>query len=188
MDFANDVGVYGYLAIALAVFFGGNAIVFIAGIIAHHGTMPLPYVLTAAICGIFIGSQSMFYCGRFINRRFRSILERPAVVSKTAKINQYLKKSPFFAIIMFHLLPGFRIVAPIILGVLRYRRSKFVIYDFIAAALVTTFFIFSGFGFSHVIESFFERKKFVDFWIAAVIIILVITFIIIKKKRNKQNP
>jgi len=185
MEFTNDVGVYGYLAIALAVFFGGNAVVFIAGIIAHNGVMPLPYVLIAAICGIFIGSQSMFYCGRFINKRFRSLLERQAVVSKTTKINKYLKKSPFFAIIMFHLLPGFRMVAPIILGVLRYTRSKFVIYDFIAAVLVTAFIGLLGFGFSHAIESLFTRKNFVDFWLAAVIAIAVIIYIVIKKKRNK---
>ncbi len=188
MSIHEFIATYGYIAIAIGVAVEGKAVAFIAGIIAHHGDLSIPLVVIASITGTLAANQILYYIGRaIINRR-----KHEALSSKTAqkhkdridKIEKIFNKSPFMIILLFRFIPGFRIIAPIVIGMLLFGKIRYLIYDIICVIITSTFLVCLGNSFGKFIEKTITGTKKYDLWIALAIAIIAITCAIIRKVRR----
>ncbi|MCF7889522.1 MAG: hypothetical protein K9L78_05325, partial [Victivallales bacterium] len=101
-------------------------------------------------------------------------------------IKQKSNRSPFSVILFSRLITAFRFIAPIVIGLLKYNKIKFLIYDIIAVIIITVLLVFLGFCFGHAIESFFFKTKEYDIIIAGIIIVVYACFKYIRKFRKKR--
>ncbi|MCF7888713.1 MAG: VTT domain-containing protein, partial [Victivallales bacterium] len=160
MTIEKIIAEYGYYAIPLAVIILGNAVIFAAGILAHHGVLEIPMVIICAFIGGFIISQLLFYFGGFFIKKERQNKNKEVDNEKTINgIKEKFNRSPFSVILFSRLIPGFRFIAPIVIGLLKYNKIKFLIYDIIAVIIITVLLVFLGFCFGHALESFFFKTK-----------------------------
>ena len=192
MSIHEFIATYGYFAIAIGVAVEGKAVAFIAGIIAHHGDLSIPLVIISSIIGTFAANQILFYVGRVIvNRKKHKALASKAAQKhkdRIDKIEKLFNKSPFLIILLFRFIPGFRIVAPIVIGMLLFGKIRYLIYDIICVVITSTFLVCLGNSFGKFIEKTITGTKKYDLWIAFIIAIIAITCAIIRKlKRNKKN-
>ena len=183
------IATYGYFAIALGVAVEGKAVAFIGGIIAHHGDLSIPLVIIASIIGTFAANQGLFYLGRwFVNRKKRNLKKsKPKNKDRIKKIEKLFYRSPFMVILLFRFCPGFRIVAPVVIGMLKYGKIKYLIYDIICVVITSTFLVYLGHSFGKLIEKTITGTKKYDLWIALAIGILAIVGALIRRYRRKKK-
>ena len=183
------IAAYGYYAIAIGVAVEGKAIAFIGGIVAHHGDLSLPLVIIASVIGTFAANQILFYLGRWFTNRKKEHKKasKPKNKDRIEKIKKLFYRSPFMVILLFRFFPGFRIIAPIVIGMLKFGRIKYLIYDIVCVVFTSTLLVWLGHSFGKLIEKAITGTKEYDLWIALAIgIIAVIATLIRKYKRYKK--
>jgi membrane protein DedA with SNARE-associated domain len=189
MSIHELIATYGYFAIAIGVALEGKAVAFIAGIIAHHGDLSIPLVIIASIIGTFAANQILYYTGRWLVNRRKSKKTKPKRKFKD-RINQIQKlfnKSPFMVILLFRFCPGFRIIAPIVIGMLKFGRIKYLVYDFICVVATSTFLVLLGHSFGRLIERAITGTKKYDLYVALVVAVIAIACAVVRKKiRNEK--
>ena len=146
------IATYGYLAVVVGTFFEGETVLALAGFAAHRGYLHLPYVLLAAFVGSLSGDQLYFFLGRWHGAAL--LARRPRWQAHTARIHRILERRPGFFIFAFRfgLLYGFRTVAPFIIGMSRIPTSRFVLYNFLGAAVWAVSIGLLGYFFGHGVE------------------------------------
>jgi membrane protein DedA with SNARE-associated domain len=186
-DISAIISTYGYIAILLGVAIEGKAVVFIAGIIAHHGEFSILTGLTASFAGTFLANQLFFYIGRTFFKNKMKLSNKLGKETKIAKINRIFSKHPFMVILLFRFFPGFRIIAPFVIGFVKFEKIKFLIYDAVSVAITTLFIFVLGYSLGNFIEHNITGNKKADLWIVlAIIIIVLVTTLIRKLKRAKD--
>ena len=189
MSIHEIIATYGYFAIAIGVAVEGKAVAFIAGIIAHHGDLSVTLVIVASIIGTFAANQILYYGGRwFVNRRKnKKAKTKRKFKDRIDQIQKLFNKSPFMVILLFRFFPGFRIIAPVVIGMLKFGRIKYLVYDIICVVVTSTFLVLLGHSFGKLIEKTIAGTKKYDLWMAfAVAVIAIICAIVRKKIRNKK--
>lgn len=179
---------YGYYAIPIAVIFLGNAVIFICGILAHHGVLDIPLVVIASFMGGLFISQILFYLGQFFINKNKTQKEKFEKSSgKITEVKNRFHKSPFLVILLSRFVPGFRVIAPIVIGFLKYNRIKYFLYDIIAVICVTLILVFLGFCFGHIIEHYILGTKEYDIIIALCLTLVYALYKIFKQYREKKK-
>ena len=190
MSIHELIATYGYFAIAIGVAVEGKAVAFIAGIIAHHGDLSIPFVIVASIIGTFAANQILFYLGRwFVNRnKDKKKVTKQKNKDRIRRIKKLFYRSPFMVILLFRFFPGFRIVAPIVIGMLKFGRLRYLFYDIICVVFTSTLLVWLGHSFGKLIEKTITGTKEYDLWIALAIgIAAVIATLVRKYKRYKKS-
>jgi membrane protein DedA with SNARE-associated domain len=77
-------------------------------------------------------------------------------------------------ILLFRFCPGFRIIVPLAIGMFKYARTKFLVYDTISDIITSTFLVMLGYNFGELIEKTLTGTKEYDLWIALAIGIIAI--------------
>jgi membrane protein DedA with SNARE-associated domain len=115
---------WGYLAIGLGTFFEGEAVLVIAGALAHRGLLSLPLVMISATIGSVAGDQLWFQLGR----RFGQPLldRRPAWSALVDRVRRQLDRHGSVFVFGFRFLYGIRTVTPALLGISGYPSPRFV--------------------------------------------------------------
>ena len=189
MSIHEFIVAYGYFAIAIGVALEGKAVAFIAGIIAHHGDLSISLVIVASIVGTFAANQILYYIGRWLNNRKKHKKTKTKLKQKDRieAIEKLFNKSPFMVILLFRFCPGFRIIAPIVIGMLRFGKIKYLFYDITCVIITSTFLVLLGYSFGKLIEKTLTGTKKYDLWIALGVAIIAITCALMRKyKRNKK--
>ncbi|MCP4181574.1 MAG: DedA family protein [bacterium] len=186
-DISTIISTYGYIAIVLGVAIEGKVVVFIAGIIAHHGELSIPTVIIASFVGTFLANQLFFYIGITFFKGHIKIFNKSGKETKVAKIGKMFSKHPFMVILLFRFFPGCRIMAPVIIGILRYDKIKFLIYDAVSVAITTVFLAVLGYSLGNFIEHNITGNKKADLWVVLAILILVLITALIRKYKAIKN-
>jgi membrane protein DedA with SNARE-associated domain len=190
MSIHTLIATYGYFAIAIGVAVEGKAVAFIAGIIAHHGDLSVPLVIIASIIGTFAANQILFYTGRWlVNKRKKhpETSSKRRYKDRIEKIQKLFNHSPFMVILLFRFFPGFRIIAPIVIGMTKFARVKFLIYDITGVVITSAFLVYLGHSFGKLIEKTIAGTKDYDLWIALAIAICAIAATLIRKYKRKKK-
>lgn len=162
IDLPGLIDTYGYLAVAAGAFLEGETVLALAGLAAFRGYMDFyTVVVIAMICG-FAGDQFYFHLGR---RRGCAILARfPDAQERANKFDAMLARWHAPLIVAIRFMWGFRIIGPILLGMGRVPAWKFLVYNFIGAAIWAPLVAGIGYLFGSALESVLHDLKNAELW------------------------
>ncbi len=188
-DIDTILATYGFIAIIIGVMIEGKSIIFIAGILVHHGSITFFDAVLASLIGAVLSNQGFYYFGRFYLEKFGLTKYKKKYMEKIIKIARWFKRNPFLVIALIPCIPGLRIITPIMIGSLRYSRIKFFIYDVVALIITSLILVTLGDFAGDVIEHLFQQeKKYNLLLILCVLIIATIMLIIrLRKRRLKKQ-
>jgi len=185
MDFAAIVDSYGYWAVAIGAFLEGETILALAGLAAYRGYLDFyTVVVIAMICG-FLGDQFYFFLGR---RKGHQILARfPDAKERAHRFDDLLKRWHAPLIVMIRFMYGFRIIGPILLGMGRVPSWKFIVFNFIGAAIWAPLIAGIGFLFGELVESVLHDVKKIELWLFAAILVAGAAGFLLHWRRSRKG-
>jgi membrane protein DedA with SNARE-associated domain len=184
MDFAALVDSYGYIAVAVGAFLEGETILALAGLAANRGYLDFYTVVVIALFFGFIGDQFYFFLGR---RHGAQILARfPDAQERAHRFDDLLRRWHAPLIVMIRFMYGFRIVGPILLGMGRVPSWKFIVFNFIGAAIWAPLIAGIGFVFGEIVQSVLDDVQKVEIWLFAAIVVAGIAGFFLHLRRIKR--
>ncbi len=185
MDFPALIDSYGYLAVLVGAFLEGETILALAGLAANRGYLDFLTVVIVAMIAGFAGDQFYFFLGR---RRGARILRRfPDACERAYKFDALLSRWHAPLIIAIRFMYGFRILGPIMLGMGRVPAWKFMVYNFIGAAIWAPLIAGIGYVFGSMLESMLHDLKNVEMWAFVAILTLGLASFALHKMRERKS-
>lgn len=188
MDIPGLIDTYGYLAVFIGAFLEGETILALAGLAAHRGYLDFWLVVMTAMIAGFLGDQFYFFLGRY---KGAAILARfPNWQERAHKFDAMLARWHAPLIIGIRFMYGFRIAGPIMLGMGRVSASKFVIYNFIGAAIWAPLIAGLGYLFGSALESVLSDVKRYEMWAALAVVVIGLSAFAVHyfRARRRDNP
>ena len=190
MDFPGLIDSYGYLAVFIGAFLEGETILALAGLAAHRGYLDFLTVVVIAGFAGFLGDQFYFFLGRYkgakILRRF------PHAQERAHKFDALLSRWHAPLIVGIRFMYGFRILGPIMLGMGRVKAWKFVLYNFIGAAIWAPLIAGIGYVFGSILESVLGDLKRIELWAFAALVTVGLAFSLVHwlraRRADRQAP
>jgi membrane protein DedA with SNARE-associated domain len=186
IDIPGLIDTYGYAAVAVGAFLEGETILALAGLAAYREYLDFTKVVVVAmLCG-FAGDQFYFWLGR---RKGQQILERfPGAQERAMRFDALLARWHAPLIVMIRFMYGFRIVGPVLLGMGRVPAWKFLVYNFIGAALWAPIIAGLGYLFGSALESVLDDLRNVELWAFAAIVILGLASVLVHWRARVTQP
>lgn len=140
---------YGLLGVLLGAGIEGEAVVFLSGVLAHRGLMPLWQVMSAAALGSFVADQLFFLLGR-----------RPVqLLDVWQRARGLLYAHPTGFILAFRFLYGMRIISPVLIGTTEIPALRFMALNALAACLWAVMVAGIGYAFGNAVEALFGHLR-----------------------------
>jgi membrane protein DedA with SNARE-associated domain len=184
VDFANSYGPLIYLVILVWTFLEGETVVLLTGALISGGAVHLSVWLLAlfAFLGSFGGDQSWYYIGRTYGT---PLLKRwPTMANKVEWAFSLLRKQETIFILGFRFIYGLRNVSPFIIGMTGVPRIKFVLLNFIAAAVWANTFAWGGYSLGKVLEIYLGESS--QIVLAAIVIVGVCATLVNWVRRRRK--
>jgi len=184
VDLAGLIDSYGYLAVFIGSFLEGETILALAGLAAFRGYLDLAIVIVVATFAGFLGDQFYFFLGRFQGHR---VLARyPRMQLRAHRFDEMLSRWHAPLIIGIRFMYGFRIVGPILLGMGRVPTWKFVVYNFIGAALWAPLVAGIGYTFGSVVKSALGHLKRYEIYVFGTVLVIGLAFALYHYHRERR--
>jgi membrane protein DedA with SNARE-associated domain len=184
IDLRGLIDSYGYLAVLVGAFLEGESILALAGLAAYRGYLDFYTVVAIALVAGFAGDQFYFFLGRYQGAR---ILARfPAAQERALRFDAMLARWHAPLIIAIRFMYGFRIVGPILLGMGRVSSLKFVVFNFIGAAIWAPLIAGAGYFFGSVIEAVLGDMEHFEMWLFAGIAALCAIAMLVRHLRTRR--
>src|SRR5437016_5724223 len=186
---------YGYWAIAAALLLEnaglpvpGETMLLLASFLAyseHH--LRLPYIILVGVCAATIGDNLGFLLGHYggepLLERYRKV---PRVYRTLARAERLIQRYGSFAIFIARFIAGMRIIAGPLAGVLRMPWRKFVVFNFLGAAVWVTVISGAGYFFGQHWERLLRDMKRFDI-VVAILVLLTAVFLWWRGRGTKQG-
>jgi len=177
---------YGYWALLIGTFFGGEALLIVAGLSAHLGLLQLPYVILTAFAGSFAGDQLYYFIGYFQGREL--LQKHLKWQSRVDKVNKRIERYNNFLMLGFRFVYGTRVITPFVIGMSRNIRTiRFFILNAIGAIIWVVFIAAGGYFFGYALEGLIEDVKHYEKLAMIIILIMGIAFWIIHRYKIKKT-
>jgi len=184
IDIPGLIDTYGYWAVFVGSFLEGETILALAGLAAYRDYLDFRWVVLVALCAGFLGDQFYFFLGRY--RGAQMLQKHPNWQARAAKFDQLLARWHAPLIIGIRFMYGFRIVGPIILGMGRVPAWKFVLYNFIGAAIWAPLIAGIGYFFGGAVEASIGHLKRYELWAAGTLLAIGLTAFVVQHIRQKR--
>lgn len=183
MTFEEAVARWGYLAVLVWTFFGGEAVLLLAGLAAHRGWIRLDGAIAAAFAGSLIGDQILFHAGRRWGRR---LLEgRPIWRSRVDRVHALLGRRRDLFVVGFRFLYGLRTVSPLVIGTGAITSRRFLLLNALGAALWAVAFGLAGYLFGQGIASAAEAARLWQFAVLGALALGGLALWIVRRLRSR---
>jgi len=160
IDLPGLIDTYGYAAVLVGAFLEGETILALAGLAAYRQYLDFRVVVAIALVAGFAGDQFYFWLGR---RKGQQILRRfPNAQQRADRFDALLARWHAPLIVAIRFMYGFRIVGPVLLGMGRVPAWKFVVFNFIGAAIWAPLIAGLGYLFGNVIEALLDDLRDVE--------------------------
>jgi membrane protein DedA with SNARE-associated domain len=157
LDIPGLIDAYGYAAVAIGALLEGETVLALAGLAAYRGYLDFYLVVVVAgMCG-FIGDQFYFFLGRL--RGARILARFPNMQARAHRFDELLARYHAPLIVCLRFMYGFRILGPVMLGMGRVPAWKFMLFNFIGAAIWAPLVAGVGYLFGNVLESVLHDMK-----------------------------
>lgn len=153
---------YGFLLypfITAWTFVEGETVVIVTGVMASEGRFKISVELLAlaALTGSFFGDQLYYYIGR---KYGKPLLARwPGLGAKVEWAFEAVNRTPALFILSFRWIYGVRNFAPFIVGIAGVPRVKYLVLNFIAAAIWAHCFAWGGYFLGRKLEEWLGESK-----------------------------
>lgn len=145
---------YGYIAVLIGCILEGETFAILGGIAANHG-LSLPMVYLVSFVGAWLCDSILFLLGHHYGP---AILKRLSKYqNRVDKIEYWVRKYDFLAIIGLRFLYGFRTIGPIAVGVVGVNSVRFIICNAVGAALWSSIFVTVGYSASRIFSTAFYK-------------------------------
>ena len=186
IDLPGLIDSYGYLAVFVGAFLEGETILAMAGLAANRGYLDFYTVAVVAMIAGFAGDQFYFFLGR---RNGSRILARfPDAQARAHRFDAMLSRWHAPLIVAIRFMYGFRIVGPILLGMGRVPSWKFMVFNFIGAAIWAPFIAGIGFVFGSAVQAVLSNVQNYEIWLFAAVIAAGIAGVIYHRVRSRRSP
>ena len=185
LDLAQIIDQFGLIAVFIGAFLEGETILALAGLAAYRGYMEFWQVVVVAMAAGFLGDQFYFFLGRY---KGAQILARfPNAQERAHRFDRMLARWHAPIIIGIRFMYGFRILGPILLGMGRVPSWKFVLYNFIGAAIWAPLIAGIGYKFGEAVEAILGNMKRFELWVFVAIILVGSTLFLIHHLRGRRK-
>ena len=185
IDLPGLIDTYGYWAVFVGAFLEGETILALAGLAAYREYLDLRWVILVALMAGFLGDQFYFWLGR---RKGQQILARfPDAQARADRFDALLARWHAPLIIGIRFMYGFRIAGPIMLGMGRVAAWKFMLYNFIGAAIWAPLITCIGYFFGSAIEAMIGHLKRYELWAAGGLLAVGLIIFAVQHVRQKHE-
>ena len=185
LDLAGIIDAYGYWAVAIGAFLEGETVLALAGLAAYRGYLDFYLVcVVAGICG-FLGDQLYFFLGRY--RGAKMLARFPNAHARAAKFDALLARYHAPLIVAVRFMYGFRILGPGMLGMGRVPAWKFMLFNFIGAAIWAPLVAGIGYVFGNVLQSVLHDLKRVEVYAFGLVLVAGIVLFGLHTYRTRQS-
>ncbi|MGE5616379.1 MAG: DedA family protein [Bacillota bacterium] len=175
---------YGYLAVAIGSFLEGETILAAAGLAAYREYLDFRIVVIIAALSGFAGDELYFFLGRY---KGGAILARyPQALERAHRFDALLARWHAPLIVLIRFMYGFRIVGPVLLGMGRVPAWKFVLFNFIGAAIWAPLIAGIGYVFGEVVQSVLHDVKRIEVWLFLAILLAGLTLGLVHLRRMRR--
>lgn len=184
IDLPGLIDTYGYIAVLVGAFLEGETILALAGLAAYRGYLDFTTVVVIALVAGFTGDQVYFWLGR---RKGQQILQRfPNAQQRADRFDALLARWHAPLIVGIRFMYGFRIVGPVLLGMGRVPAWKFVVFNFIGAAIWAPLIAGLGYLFGNVIETLLDDLKQVELLAFAALVLIGLASFLVHHIRTRR--
>ncbi len=176
---------YGYWAVAAALLLEnaglpvpGETMLLLASFMAfsqHH--LRLPYIILVGVCAATIGDNLGFLLGHYggepLLERYRKV---PRVHRTLARAERLIQRYGSFAIFIARFIAGMRIIAGPLAGVLHMPWRKFVVFNFLGAAVWVTVISSVGYFFGRHWEELARTMRGINAAVLLAAVLLIVFF------------
>ncbi len=143
---------YGYIGVVIGTFFEGETTVLLGGIFSQLGFLSIKKVMFYACTGTFLGDCTFFFVGKLFGR---TLIDRYQILrSRTPFADKVMRRYGHLILFTMRFLAGFRTMILILLGCTNMNIARFLVTDFLMAALWAGLLSFVGYSFGNVIYIF----------------------------------
>ena len=185
MDLAGLIDSYGYAAVFIGSFLEGETILALAGLAAYRGYLDLAIVIVLATIAGFLGDQFYFFLGR--HNGHKVLARYPRMQLRAQRFDAMLSRWHAPVIIGIRFMYGFRIVGPILLGMGRVSSLRFVVYNFIGAAIWAPLVAGVGYLFGNVLGAVLHDMKRVEIYAFGVVLLAGVLLFILHWYRGRRT-
>jgi membrane protein DedA with SNARE-associated domain len=178
---------YGYIGVAIGTFFEGETTVLLGGIFSKLGFLSLGRVIVYAFTGTFLGDCTFFFAGKLFGP---ALIDRYQFLrSRTPFADKVILRYGHLILFMMRFLAGFRTMILILLGCANMSIARFLVIDFLMAALWAGLLSLLGYSFGNVIYIFvtditrYQRLVFPVVVAGAMTVILFYRYFVRRKER-----
>jgi membrane protein DedA with SNARE-associated domain len=162
---------YGYPALFAGTILEGEAVLILAGFLAHRGYLELPYVILVAFLGAFGSDQLFFQIGRRVGTAF--LAKRPNWRERGAKVQKFLERHRIPIVLGFRFFYGIRSVTSLVIGISGFKVSFFMMLNAMSAFIWTGVFVSLGYALGALPDVCLSDVKRVELWVILGIILIV---------------
>jgi membrane protein DedA with SNARE-associated domain len=161
---------YGYLFVLVGTMFEGEMVLVLGMIAAQQGLLDPGLVALAAMLGTYVGDLGYYLIGLRFGRPF---LDRfPTVDARVVRIRRWIVRYDILIIIANRFLYGFRIAAPIALGMSAVPVWRFMVVNVAGVAVWTLLIGGAGYLFGSALETFLKDVRWHDQIVVGLIVLL----------------
>ena len=185
IDIPGLIDAYGYWAVAIGAFLEGETVLALAGLAAYRGYLDFYLVaVVAGLCGFF-GDQLYFFLGRY--RGARMLARFPNAQDRAHRFDELLARYHAPLIVCIRFMYGFRILGPVMLGMGRVPAWKFMLFNFIGAAIWAPLVAGVGYLFGNVLGSVLHDMKRVEIYAFGVVLLAGVLLFILHWYRGRRT-
>jgi membrane protein DedA with SNARE-associated domain len=184
-DIPGLIDAYGYWAVAIGSFLEGETVLALAGLAAYRGYLDFYLVVVVAgLCG-FLGDQLYFFLGRY--RGARMLARFPNAQDRAHRFDELLARYHAPLIVCIRFMYGFRILGPVMLGMGRVPAWKFMLFNFIGAAIWAPLVAGVGYLFGNVLASVLHDMKRVEIYAFGAVLLAGVCLFILHWYRGRRT-
>lgn len=173
---------HGYLLLFLGVLAEGEAILAVAGALAHAGHLALIKVILTAWVASSIVEQGLFLVGHYYGPQ---LLDRfPRLRRHAPKARAFIDRFGDLAAVLFRFMYGIRTVAVLLLGSQGYPRLRFAIINLPASLLWSAVIAGMGYLFSASLKLLLTRIQHAEILLLVLVLALGAGFILLRRRRR----
>jgi membrane protein DedA with SNARE-associated domain len=160
---------FGYIVILLSTFFAGEAVLVLAGFLAHRGYLTFFLVVLVAFAGSLTSDQLYFFLGR--KKGLAYLDKHPSWKTKSDRVQKLIHQHQNFVILLFRFVYGIRVITPFLIGVSDVSLFKFSVLNTVGALMWAIALTSLGYVFGHAAELLLDDIKKYEFIIMGLIIL-----------------
>jgi membrane protein DedA with SNARE-associated domain len=174
----------GYVALFLGTVFEGETFLISAGIAAHQGFLSLPLVILVAWFGAISGDHLFFALGYYKGREI--LRSRPRLAKRVETLLMIFRRQQVPFIGAFRFIWGFRMVAPIAIGLAGTRTRLFAIVNVLSGFAWSLTYAGLGYLFGASFDSLFTSLITRVLFVIAIVSLAIFTISRIMKIKGRD--